>query len=347
MKCRGLVLLAVVSAVVTTSPHVHGSKPNAAATRSATAAGSAPDFWYVVPRDAPETADHTLVRGIVIPTTVEPTVRTSLAGSVLSWERTDGTRQSVAVQGLSSFSFKPGPLKGTMLVPFVDARRLQYFPDYGPKGCCACASWQNSEESVELLNCVPGCVGCGCEGCICSPTYPCPMSSFAAMTLRAHNNTASTISFGERGGSDEIVVGARGRNPVRFRGGRVSARIASDGSTEIVNPESIALSGDISTNSIVRGDTAFFAWSSPETTVIVEQPKTMPAPALDDGTIELSAHRGNAPATNALRLEPMGDRCIVCGTHPNSDGDSEKCECVAGTQTCTRCINFACDSPGL
>ena len=127
----------------------------------------------------------------------------------------------------------------------------------------------------------------------------------------------------------------------------MSARIASDGSTEIVNPESIALSGDIVTNSIVRGDTALFAWSSPETTVIVEQPKAMPAPELEDGTIELSPRRSDAPATNALRLEPMGDRCIVCGTHPNSDGDSEKCECVAGTQTCTRCINFACDSPEL
>jgi len=347
MKCRGLVLFAVLAVLGATSLHASASKPSRSLVRPAGRTHVVPDFWYVVSADAPVAAERSLVRGIVIPTSVEPTVQTTPAGSVLSWERADGTRQSFAVQGLSSFSFKPGPIKGTMLVPFVDARRLQYFPDYDPKGCCSCASWQDSEESVEWLRCVPGCVGCGCEGCICSPTYPCPTNPFAPVTLRAHNGATPTISFAQRGASDEIAVETRGGNALRFRGERLSVSVAPDGSTEITNPSSIAISGDISTNAIVRGDTALFAWSSQETTVIVEQPKTIAPPAFDHGIIELVPRPGVAPATNALRLEPLSDRCIVCGTHPNSTGDSEKCECVAGSGTCTRCINFACDSPEL
>jgi len=346
MKFKGLVLFSVLAVLVATGLQA-ATKPHTAAVRPAGPTTSAPDFWYVGPGGAPRTAARSLVRGIVIPTSVEPTVQTTPAGSVLSWERADGTRQSFAVQGLSSFSFKPGPLKGTLLVPFVDAKRLQYFPDYDPKGCCACASWQDSEESVESLSCVPGCYGCGCEGCICSPTYPCPTSPFAAMTLTAHNGATPPISFGRRGMSDEISVGAPGRNPVRFRGDRLSVRVASDGGTEIVNPDSIVIPGEVARNSIVRGETALFAWSSSETTVIVEQPKSMPAPALESGTIDLRPLQSDVPAPNALIFEPVQQRCIVCGTHPNSIGDSEKCECVPGTQTCTRCINFACDSPEL
>jgi hypothetical protein len=167
------------------------------------------------------------------------------------------------------------------------------------------------------------------------------------MTLRAANSATPTISFGKRGALDEITVGTRGGNAVRFRGERLSIDVASDGHAEIRNPESIAMSGDLSTNSIVRGDSERFAWLPPETAVIVEQPNWMPPPAFEDGVITLIPRRAGAPTTSAVRLEPLSDRCIVCGTHPNSDGDSEKCECVAGTQTCTRCINFACDSPEL
>jgi len=346
MKCKGLVLFAIFTVLACTTLYAAASKPNAAA-RLATPEHSAADFWYIVSGDSPETATRELTRGIVIPTSVEPTVRTTPEGSLLSWERADGTRQSFAVRGLSSLSFKPGPLKGTILVPFVEARRLQYLADYDPRSCCACASWQDSEESVEQLSCVPGCYGCGCEGCICSPTYPCPTTPFAAMTLKAHNGATPSMSFSGRDAFGEITVGIRGRDAVRFRGARLSAEVASDGGTEIVNPDSIAMPGDVATTSMVRGDTAVFAWSSAETTVIVEQPISIPAPVFTGGNIELKPGEGTLSRTNASRLEPTMDRCIVCGTHPNSIGDSEKCECVAGTQTCTRCINFACDSPEL
>ena len=142
-------------------------------------AAPAPDFWYVAPGETEASGASAMVQGIVVPTSVRPTVQTTPAGSVISWRRPDGTRQSFVVEGVSSFTFEPGPLTGTTYVPFGKRKHLQYAPD----SCCTCASWQNMVESVEQLGCVPGCTGCGCEACICSPTSPCPGVAAGGMTL--------------------------------------------------------------------------------------------------------------------------------------------------------------------
>lgn len=303
-------------------------------------AASVADFWYVVPDESQAATENGLVRGLVIPSTVDPTVQTTPTGSVISWRRADGTRQSFAVQGISSFTFEPGPLGGTTYVPFVTRKVLQYAPD----SCCACASWQNSVESVERLSCVPGCIGCGCEGCICSPTYPCPQSPLGVMTLAAHNDPATTITVGTPGTAAGIKIARRGKAPVSFHGNRVSASVGRKGETEINNPESITLSGRCAQSESVRGDKALFAWTSPDASVILEQPRSMPAPSFHAGTIDFNSQPDDATTTSATRLEvdPVMDRCRVCGTHPNSMSDLVIYDCVPGDSVCYRCVSWEC-----
>ncbi len=296
-------------------------------------AAPAPDFWYVVPGEVSAAVTNTgtskLVRGIVVPTSVRPTVQTTPAGSVISWRRPDGTRQSFVVEGVSSFTFEPGPLAGTTYVPFKRSKLLEY----DPRSCCSCASWANMVESVELLACVPGCVGCGCEGCICSPTFPCPSSPGDAMTLVSHSDPATTMTIGQAS--------------VRFRGGQLTADMASIGETVINNPDAIILPGPVETRSAVRGDAALFAWSSPSASVILEQPRFMPSPSFEDGTIEFNARPDEAPmiAAKYLAIAPVMDRCSACGTHPNSQADLEIYDCVPGFSVCYRCVSWECFTP--
>jgi len=328
---KGLTQFACVAVFVTTALQAAPPKRDAA---------PVPDFWYVVPDESAAAAESGLVRGLVIPTSVKPTVRTTPTGSVIAWRRADGTRQSFALQGVSWFTFEPGPLAGTTYVPFATRTHLQYNPD----GCCACASWQNMVESIERLGCAPGCNGCGCEACICSPTYPCPESPLGTMTLAAHNDPESTIALDTTGTTKAIKIAGRGRAAVSFHGNRLSASLSANGETVINNPESITLPGRVASSESVRGDLALFAWSSPDASVILEQPQSMPAPSFRDGTIDFKSQRADTPAAMAkqLQVDPVMDRCRACGTHPNSMSDLTIYDCVPGDSVCYRCVSWEC-----
>jgi hypothetical protein len=328
---KGLPQFACVAALVVTTLQASPPKREAA---------PVPDFWYVVPDESTAIADSSSVRGIVIPSSVNPTVRTSPTGSVISWRRPDGTRQSFVVQGISSFTFEPGPLVGTTYVPFSSRRHLQP----GTDSCCTCASWLNMVESLERLSCVLGCSGCGCEACICSSTSGCPMSPPGVMTLVAHNDPAVAMTFRKEGETDRIEIASRGGAAVKFHGKHVSATLNAQGETVIVNPESVTLPGQVAQSESGRGERALFAWSSPEASVILEQPRSMAAPSLHGGTIDFSTRRDEAPTTTAkwLEAEPVADMCRVCGTHPNSMSDLTIYDCVPGDSVCYRCISWGC-----
>lgn len=303
-------------------------------------AAPVPDFWYVVPDETPATGASALVRGLVVPSSLNPTVQTTPAGSVISWSRPDGTHQSLVVQGVSSLTFEPGPLAGTTYLPFGKRKHLQYAPD----SCCTCASWQNMVESVEQLGCVPGCTGCGCEACICSPTSPCPGLAAGGMTLVAHKGLGPTMTFGNAGATDGITIVNHGRTAARFDGRHLAANVTSNGETVINNPDSITLPGRVATRASIRGDKAFFAWSSPDASVILEQPQSMPPPSFQGGTIDFNSRPVDAPTTTARHLEvdPVMDRCRACGTHPNSSADLDIYDCVSGDSVCYRCVSWEC-----
>lgn len=317
----------IVATVVHAAPPKRVAAPN-------------PDFWYVVPGEAPPVGASSMVRGIVVPTSVRPTVQTTPAGSVISWTRPDGTRQSFVVEGVSSFTFEAGPLTGTTYVPFQRSRRLTN----DPNSCCSCASWQNSVESLERLTCVAGCQGCGCEGCICSPGLPCPISPEGSLTLVAHNDSANTLTFAKSNGTDAITMGGRGDEGVQFKGRHVTATMIPTGETVIRGPESITLPGGVAERGRITNDKAFFAWSSPYASVILEQPRSMPAPSFEDETIDLNVPAAVGPASSIRRpgVVPMLDDCRICGTHPNSVGDLDIYDCVPGDSVCYRCITWRC-----
>ncbi len=303
-------------------------------------AAPTPEFWYVVPGEARAADATAVVRGIVVPTSVRPTVQTTPAGSVISWKRPDGTRQSFVVEGVSSFTFESGPLTGTTYVPFQRSRHLVN----DPNSCCSCASWQNSVESIDRLACVAGCLGCGCEGCICSPGLPCPTAPEGSLTLVAHNDVAKKMTFVKSNEIDTITMGGRGDAGVQFKGRHVTATMTPMGETVIRGPESITLPGGIAERSRVRDDKAFYAWSSPYASVILEQPQSMPAPLFHDGKIDLNvpAVAGRANSTRRPTIAPVMDDCRVCGTHPNSVADLELYDCVPGDSVCYRCITWRC-----
>jgi hypothetical protein len=330
---KGLPQFACVAALVATTLQAAPQKREAA---------PAPDFWYVVPDESAGAAESGLVKGLVIPSSVHPAVRTTPTGSVISWRRPDGTRQSFAVQGMSSFTFEPGPLAGTTYVPFSLRRHLEY----GSDSCCACASWLNMVESIERLSCVPGCSGCGCEACICTPMSGCAVSPPGVMTLAAHNDPEATMTFRKTGATERIELAGRGRAAVSFNGKHVSATVNAQGETVIINPESVTLPGPIARSESMRGDRALFAWSSPEASVILEQPRSMTAPLVQGSTIDFGNRRDEAPTATALarrlEAEPVESRCRVCGTHPNSMSDLSIYDCVAGDSVCYRCVSWEC-----
>ena len=328
---KGLPQIACVAALVATALQASPPKHEAA---------TVPDFWYVVPDESTAKVESGLVRGIVIPSSVNPTVRTTPTGSVISWHRPDGTRQSFAVQGMSSFTFEPGPLVGTTFVPFSSRGPLQP----GADSCCTCASWLNMVESLERLSCVSGCSGCGCEACICSSTSGCPVSPPGVKKLAAHDDPTSTMTFRKSGATDRIEIASRGRAAVSFHGRHVSATMNAQGETVIINPESVTLPGQVTRNESVRGEQALFAWSSPEASVILEQPRSMAAPLFQGGVIDFDPQRDVAPAATAkwLEAEPVAGMCRVCGTHPNSMSDLTLYDCVPGDSVCYRCISWGC-----
>ena len=303
-------------------------------------ASSVPDFWYVVSDETSATASSKLVRGIVIPSSVSPTVETTPSGSVIAWPRPDGTRRSLVVQGVSSFTFAPGPLDRTTYVPFRTSKVLAY----EPRDCCSCASWQNSVESVEALSCVVGCNGCGCEGCICSPTFPCPTGPDNAMTLVADDGAAPTMTFDRTVDAKSVTIVAHGGRKARFHGKHLKTRLTERGETTFDNPDSIALTGGAVSRSTIRGEDALFAWVSPGGSVVLRQHRSMPAPSFHDGVIDFDARPDSAPKLTAKRLEvgPVKDRCSACGTHPNSEADLDLYDCVPGFSVCYRCVSWDC-----
>jgi len=112
----------------------------------------------------------------------------------------------------------------------------------------------------------------------------------------------------------------------------------------INNPDSIALSGRVTTRAAIRGDKALFAWSSPEASVILEQPRSMPEPSFRGGTIDFNSQSTDGPTTTSKRLEfePVMERCKACGTHPNSTADLDIYDCVPGDSVCYRCVSWEC-----
>jgi hypothetical protein len=307
-------------------------------------ASQVPDFWYVVPDAALDATANRLVRGIVIPSDVHPTFETTPEGSVVSWRKSDGTRQSFVVKSAYSLTSEPGPLAGTTFVPFRASKRLAY----DPRGCCSCASWLNSVESVEALSCVAGCSGCGCEGCICSPTFPCPIGPEQSLTLLARDSATPTMTFDKSGAKQGITVARHGKPAARFAGKRLVAQVTSKGETVMTNPDSISLSGRVDFRAAVRGDNALFAWRSADASVILDQRVSMPAPSFHEGVIDFEFSSDDAPtaATKHRRIEPSMDRCTACGTHPNSDSDLDLYDCVPGFSVCYRCVSWECIAQG-
>jgi hypothetical protein len=164
------------------------------------------------------------------------------------------------------------------------------------------------------------------------------------MTLVSYNDPATSMTFGKAGVKDGLTASHHGNTTVRFQGRQLSADVNSAGETVINSPDSITLSGRVDSRSTVTDDKALFAWSSPDASVILEQPRSMPAPSFHDGTIDLSVPPDGAPAKAARRLavDPVMDRCSACGTHPNSDSDLEIYDCVPGFGSCYRCVSWEC-----
>jgi hypothetical protein len=305
-------------------------------------AAPAPDFWYVVPggESVTEADASRLVQGIVIPTKVRPTIQTTPAGSAITWRRPDGGRQSFVIQGMSSFTFEPGPIADTTHVNF----KAKIIYERPPHSCCSCASWLNSVESLEMLACVPGCNGCGCEGCVCSPGLPCPIEPYGRTTLVAHGGSGERLTFAKSFDTDTITLDSHESGPARFSGCHLTATMSESGVTEIHGAESITLPGAIENRGRVTGDKAFYAWSTPSAALILEQPRSKPAPSFHDGTIEFNVPTATGLTIPGKRptLEPRTSECSVCGTHPNSQADLEIYDCVPGTYVCYRCITWTC-----
>jgi hypothetical protein len=166
------------------------------------------------------------------------------------------------------------------------------------------------------------------------------------MTLVPHNSPAGVMTFDESDVANGITIAGPGRSAVTFAGARLSASVSSTGQTQIDNPDSIELPGTVVTNAVVRGDKAMFAWSSPDASIILEQPRSMPAPSFEGGTIHLETPPAEPPATavSRIHISPVMDRCRVCGTHPNSSGDTDLMMCVPGDSVCYRCISWECSA---
>jgi hypothetical protein len=167
------------------------------------------------------------------------------------------------------------------------------------------------------------------------------------MTLVPHNSPGDAMTFDDSGAANGITIASHGRTAVQFAGARLSATVSSTGEPQIDNPDSITVPGTVVTNAIVRGDKAMFAWSSPDVSVILEQPRSMPTPSFEGGTIHLETPAAEPPTTAASRVQmaPVMDRCRVCGTHPNSSGDTDLMICVPGDSVCYRCISWECSTP--
>ena len=152
------------------------------------------------------------------------------------------------------------------------------------------------------------------------------------------------MTFRKTRESDRIEIAGHGRAAVSFQGRHVSATLNAQGETVIISPDSVTLPGRVAQSESIRGERALFAWSSAEASVILEQPRSMAAPFFEGGTIDFRTQRDPAPTATAkrLELEPTGETCRVCGTHPNSMSDLTIYDCVSGDSVCYRCVSWGC-----
>jgi hypothetical protein len=152
------------------------------------------------------------------------------------------------------------------------------------------------------------------------------------------------MTFTKFDGAGSITLGGRDNGGVQFKGRHVTATLSPTGETVIHGPESITLPGAVANRARVRDDKAFFAWSSPHASVILEQPRSLPAPSFHDETIDLLVPKALGQASSPKRptVAPLLDECSVCGTHPNSKADLDLFDCVPGDSVCYRCITWTC-----
>jgi hypothetical protein len=152
------------------------------------------------------------------------------------------------------------------------------------------------------------------------------------------------MTFRKTSESNRIEIAGHGRAAVSFQGRHVSATLNAQGETVIINPDSVTLPGQVAQSESIRGERALFAWSSPEASVILEQPRSVAAPSFKGGTIDFRTRREEAPTAREkwIEVEPVGDMCRVCGTHPNSMSDLTIFDCVPGNSVCYRCISWGC-----
>jgi hypothetical protein len=69
----------------------------------------------------------------------------------------------------------------------------------------------------------------------------------------------------------------------------------------------------------------------------------MAAPSVHAGTIEFAPPSFGAVASSRhVAVEPVMDRCKVCGTHPDSVADTDIYDCVPGDSVCYRCVSWEC-----
>lgn len=355
----GLLFAAITMAVAAPIAKIEAKQTEPAITQE-----PQPIYWYVVSDDQQSPTALRAVRGIVIPTTVEPTFITSETASIIRWTQDDGTTQSFVVDGISSLTFKQGPMEGTLYIPFTSSPNVGASSsdviELGPDSCCSCASWVNSSDSIEFKQCVSGCEGCGCEGCICNPTYPCP-SNGNGMVLqpRYHSQVDFQVSSMPVASKQSITLApntvsvSNDRDSTVFSGTRIRSRIETDGRITVSNPESIKLGGRIiSQRSTIAHGKALFAWATADTAVIIEQPMSWSPPTRTNDSIDFtfdpSSPTSELPASSStpskyLDFAPLMDRCRACGTYPNHWGNLESYSCdPGGTSTCYRCVSWEC-----
>jgi hypothetical protein len=135
------------------------------------------------------------------------------------------------------------------------------------------------------------------------------------MRLKGNDGSSPDLRFRTSGESDTISVGTRDESPVLFRGKRLSAQLQPDGVTEIVNPSSISISGQASNRMIVRGDSALYSWSSPDATLIIEQPKSAVAPSIEHEP-NLRPVSSGEPSLTSVKLQLPMNVCVICGSTP-------------------------------
>jgi hypothetical protein len=164
------------------------------------------------------------------------------------------------------------------------------------------------------------------------------------MTLVAENDPSVRTTFGKPGSPGDIAVFHQGRSTARVQGKHLDARLSTNGETLFTDPDSIELSGSVTLHSRVTADKAYFVWTAPDVSLILEQPRVMHEPSFHDGVIGLDSPSVDAATGMSKRFQvvPLMDRCSACGHYPNSQPDLDLMACVPGEGACLRCVSWEC-----